>query len=289
MDHVRRLLLLVLVSATACRSASPKPATAESPPPPPVTTAAEPAKVEPPCADGFIDLERWLSEGLLVLGEYHGTEELPRAVAETVCAAAANGKSAWLALELPRDEQPRIDAFLAAGNEAPLLEGPFWRRDYQDGRSSQAMLGLLREVRRMRSAGRDVRVLAYDIPSTGGTAGEDRDAQMAAFVAQARTQAPAEPMVLLVGNIHATRRLKIPRSMVWHLVKLGVPLKTLNVASRGGTAWMCGATCGVAQLAGEDLGPDRRVLETPEAAKAGYDGLWYVGTVTASPPAWKKP
>jgi hypothetical protein len=245
--------------------------------------------MEAACADGFVDLQRWLSEGLLVFGEYHGTEESPRAIAQTVCAAAAGGKTAWLALEIPRDEQPRLDAFMATGDEAALLEGPFWRRDYQDGRSSQGMLGLLREVRRMRAAGRDVHVLAFDVPSTGGTAGEDRDAQMAARVAQARTQAPAEPMVLLVGNIHATRRLKIPRSMVWHLVKQGVSLKTLNIASRGGTAWMCGATCGVDPVSGEDLGPDPRVLETPEAVKAGYDGLWYVGSLTASPPAWKKP
>ncbi|MFL5343967.1 MAG: hypothetical protein ACJ8AT_04205 [Hyalangium sp.] len=246
-------------------------------------------KAETPCTDGFVDVQRWLSEGLLVLGEYHGTEESPRTAAQTVCAAAAGGKPTWLALEIPRDEQPRLDAFLATGDEAALLEGPFWRRDYQDGRSSQGMLGLLREVRRMRAAGRDVHILAFDVPSTGGAGGDDRDAQMAARVAQARTQAPSEPMVLLVGNVHATRRLKIPRSMIWHLVKQGVALKTLNIASSGGTAWMCGATCGLEHLSGEDLGPERRVLETPEAEKQGYDGLWYVGPVTAAPPAWKKP
>lgn len=230
-----------------------------------------------------------MSEGLLVFGEYHGTQEIPQVVAQTVCAVSASGKTTWLTMEIPDDEQPRIDAFLNTGDEAPLLEGPFWRRDYQDGRSSQGMLGLLREAQRLRAAGRDVRVLAMDKPSTGGNPDEDRDTHMAAVVARARTQAPTEPMVLLVGNVHATRRLKIPRSLVWRLVKQGVALKTLFMETSGGTGWMCGSSCGPEELGGVDLGPDRRVIESPKAVDAGYDALMYLGAVTPSPPAWKKP
>lgn len=283
----RALLLLplpLLLSTAACRSSSARPLAPEATQAPLLT---EPVKRKAPCAATFIEVERWLSEGLLVLGELHGTEELPHTVARTVCAAAIGGKAVWLALEIPRNEQEHLESFLATGDEAALLASHFWRRDYQDGRSSQAMLELLREVRRMRGDGLAVRILAFDVPFPAGTRGRERDAEMAALVAEARARTPAEPMVLLVGNIHATRRLKIPRSMVWHLMKRGVPLKTLNMAAREGSAWTCGATCGVNPYRGPDLGPEPHVLEAPHATKEGFDGLWYVGSITASPPAWR--
>jgi hypothetical protein len=286
------LCLLVVLCVLGCRSApvgtttpdavAPQPSSQPKQPPP----AEAAVKKEDPCGDAPAGLERWLSDGLLVLGEYHGTVESPRAVAQAVCAASAGGRPAWLALEWPRDEQQRLEAFLSTGDEAALLEGPLWRRDYQDGRSSQAMLGLLREVRRMRAAGREVRLLTVDVPSQRESGGKERDEHMAERIAEVRAQAPAEPMVVLVGNLHATRRLIIPRSAVWRLVKRGVPLKTLMMEARGGTAWLCGVTCGVNTMIGQDLGPDPRILETESATKRGYDGMWYLVTLTASPPAW---
>lgn len=290
-----RLYLLVVLCTLGCRSVPAGPATpdAEAPraaapleqPPPP-----EPSmKAENPCGEAPAELERWLSEGLLVLGENHGTVEAPRAVVQALCAASAGGRRAWLALEFPRDEQQRMESFLATGDEAALLESPFWRRDYQDGRSSQAMLGLLGQVRRLRVAGRDVRLLAVDAPLQADAGDKERDELMAEHLAEVRTRAPAEPMVFLVGNIHATRRLIIPRSAVWRLVKQGVALKTLILEARDGTAWQCGATCGVIKMRGPDLGPEPRLLETERATKGGYDGVWYLVTVTASPPAWAPP
>jgi hypothetical protein len=246
-------------------------------------------KAEDPCGEAPAELERWLSEGLLVLGENHGTVEFPRAALQALCAASAGGRRAWLVLEFPADEQQRMESFLATGDEAALLESPFWRRDAQDGRTSQAMLGLLGQVRRLRGAGRDVRPLAVDAPGQGDDGSKQRDEQMAERIAEVRARAPAEPMVFLVGNIHATRRLIIPRSAVWHLVKRAVPLKTLLLQARDGAAWQCGATCGVVRMGVTDLGPEPRILETERATKGGYDGVWYLGTVTASPPAWAPP
>ena len=289
------LYLLVILCTLGCRSVpagtatpdavAPQPASQLEQPPPPGLSV----KTEDPCGDAPADLEPWLSEGLLVLGEYHGTLESPRAVVQALCAASASGRRAWLALEFPRDEQQRMESFLATGDEAALLESPFWRRDYQDGRSSQAMLGLLGEVRRLRGAGREVRLLAVDAPLQEDDGGKERDEHMAERIAEVRTRAPAEPMVFLVGNLHATRRLIIPRSAVWRLVKRGVSLKTLTLEARDGTAWLCGATCGVNTMRGPDLGTEPGILETERATKGGYDGVWYLVTVTASPPAWAPP
>jgi len=271
--------LLVILCTLGCRSVPSS--QLEQPPPPGLSV-----KTEDPCGDTPAELEPWLSEGLLVLGEHHGTVESPRAVVQALCAASASGRRAWLALEFPRDEQQRLESFLATGDEAALLEGPFWRRDYQDGRSSQAMLGLLGQVRRLRLAGREVRVLAVDAPPQADAGDKERDEYMAEHIAEVRARAPAEPMVFLVGNVHATRRLIIPRSAVWRLVKRGVVLKTLTLEAREGTAWQCGATCGVTTMRGPDLGPEPRLLETERATKGGYDGVWYLVTATASPPAW---
>ncbi|WP_224373027.1 hypothetical protein [Hyalangium versicolor] len=288
------LIVFSVLQSIACRSAPPKLDTVEAASPRVIAESQKPARSPEPakptvsCGDSLIDLDRWMSDGLLVIGEQHGTQEIPRIVAQTVCAVSASGKTTWLTLEIPRDEQPRLDAFLTTGDEAALLEGPFWRRDYQDGRSSEGMLGLLREARRLRTAGRDIRLLTMDVPSTGDPAGQDRDSHMAAIVAQKRAEAPEEPMVLLVGNIHASRKVKIPRPLVWRLAKQGVALKTLLVETSGGTAWMCGSSCGPVPVSGKDFGPESRVIETPEAVTWGYDALLYLGALSPASPAWRK-
>lgn len=81
----------------------------------------------------------------LVFGEIHGTQEIPRFVGDVACRAGPQAL-VTVGLEVRRDEQRRIDAFLASqgapADTQGLLAGPFWRRTDQDGRSSQAMLEL---------------------------------------------------------------------------------------------------------------------------------------------------
>src|SRR5689334_15871762 len=113
MTRALRLLVLALLSGAACRSAPPKPTATEAPSPSAAVEpsrpvgSAEPAKPSISCAPSVIDLERWMSDGLLVFGEYHGTQEIPQVVAQTVCAVSAGAKTTWLTMEIPDDEQPR--------------------------------------------------------------------------------------------------------------------------------------------------------------------------------------
>src|SRR6185436_14170191 len=92
-----------------------------------------------------------------LLGEIHGTCEAPRAT----LALARQSLPARIGLEIDVDEQPRIDAFLRDGDRAALLAGPFWTRDFQDGRSSQAMAALLDDVRQLRLSGADLDVFLF--------------------------------------------------------------------------------------------------------------------------------
>ncbi|PTL80173.1 hypothetical protein [Vitiosangium sp. GDMCC 1.1324] len=54
-------------------------------------------------------------------------------------------------------EQSRLDTYLASrgtpADQDTLLDGDFWRRPYQDGRSSRAMLELVDQVRALRALG----------------------------------------------------------------------------------------------------------------------------------------
>jgi hypothetical protein len=56
---------------------------------------------------------------VVLLGEMHGLAAPPAFAADLACRLAAGGESVLLAVEIPNQEQPRIDVFLAsAGAES---------------------------------------------------------------------------------------------------------------------------------------------------------------------------
>lgn len=223
---------------------------------------------------------------LVLLGEVHGTAEIPGFVGQLACAVARRRVTVWLALEHPAAEQGQVDAFLAGGDAAALGQGGVWRQQQQDGRGSAAMLGLLREVRRIRDAGGDVRAVLIDQPGT------DRDKAMADAIA-GLPRKPGDVVLALTGNVHA-RRLQgadwdpAYRPMGFWLVERGLAPITLDAATAGGSAWVCTGqpvTCGAARVVGTHTGA-RPFIRMHTAGEVGpYDGVFYVGTVSASPPA----
>ena len=264
-----------------------------TPPAPPLALDSEermapPAAPAPasPCAHGGLLPDALLAEGsITVLGEVHGTEESPQAVGDVACQGLLLGRAVVLVLEIPDEETARLEAFLAGGSQEALLEGPFWRRDYQDGRSSLAVVRLLERARRMRASGLPLSVLAMDVNQTG----VDRDTHMARRVLAARAAAPRSAFVVLVGNLHARPRLSLPRSMAWRVTQGGAPLTALVLTHGEGSTWLCDIggrdSCGVHPLRGGDrgLGPVFTPLDRTSAS--GFDGELYLGPPHASPPA----
>ena len=58
---------------------------------------------------------------LLLLGELHGTQEVPRFVAQAACQSASNGLPVTVGLELPVEHQERVAAFVrSAGTPEDL-------------------------------------------------------------------------------------------------------------------------------------------------------------------------
>jgi len=207
--------------------------------------------------------------GTVLFGEMRGTNEIPRVVADLVCQASSRGVPLALAVELGASEQSRVDAFIASAGTADdrehLLNGGFWHRPYQDGRTSAAMVDLLDRVRALRLAGAKVRVLVYD------TAVDDPNAHaevMARAVLAFRKANPADLLLVLCGNVHA----RTTRGVEWDptLVPMGARLReqipnliSLDADWAAGTAWTCRLTepiaCGVAAV----TAPRRQGLALP--------------------------
>lgn len=142
---------------------------------------------------------------VVVLGETHGTAEIPAAFADLVCQESAGARRVLVGLEVWSTAQPAIDAYLesdggTAARDA-LLAVEFWRREYQDGRSSAAMAGLLETLRGLRRAGRNIVVRALDDPAARGQ--QARDDRMAANLGKAIDDLRPARTLALVGDVHS--------------------------------------------------------------------------------------
>lgn len=244
----------------------------------------------------------------ILLGEIPGTQEVPQLMSGLACDALVRGHPVVLALELPAKEQERIDAFLASDGgveaQARLLEGFFWNRPLQDGRSSKAMLHLLEEARLLRSAGHPLRVRAIDVP---GLVGAERSVAMAEGVVTARGEARAAVILALVGNLHIVARGDAPpTTMAGALVAAGEPVISLTLAYSRGTAWNCDDServeCGPRSFAADASHFRTWRWATPPSSafhvrspsirrwssrNDGIDGTFYLDELSASEPASK--
>lgn len=232
-----------------------------------------------------------LDAGLLVFGEVHGTREVPAFVGAYLCAAARQRKLT-LALELPSSEQAAIDAFMASQGTSQDVErftgGGMWRDARQDGRTSIDMLRMLQGVRSLRAGGADIRVVAIDSAAPPAR----RDVVMAENLRSELRQGAGRQLVLLIGGLHAARskgnRFNPHYESAVYLLADQKPL-ALTVGTAGGEAWVCRgdapASCGATAW---DI---NRVTPAPATAfllappSPQFDGVFYVGATTASPPA----
>src|SRR5262249_19850602 len=148
-------------------------------------TSPAPVARGPVCAEGAAVPASLVQPGsVLLFGEIHGAKEIPALFGEAVCSTAAAGTPIEVGLEVPQSERAKVEAFLASdGAAAPVgavLASPFWNRELQDGRSSQAMAALLDQFRRLGLSGAPVHVFLFDVDDSG----TDRDRRMADNLAE---------------------------------------------------------------------------------------------------------
>jgi hypothetical protein len=254
------------------------------------------------CARKVKGVAEMLKPGLvLLIGEQLGSNEAPRVVGDVVCEAAEVGHAVALGLSIPQEEQARIDRYLASpgapADQDALLEGSFWRRPYQDGRSSRAIFDLIDRVRAMRELGLRVSLVAYD---TEEVSASERDAVLADVWLKRHAARPEEVLIVLAGNAHVRTVTGAPwdqgfTPMAHHLRTLPT-LRVLELGHGPGRRWGCSLDkqsrldCRVVRAIPDarvadtlSLSPYVRFYEAP--TEEGYQGLLFVGPLSASLPA----
>ena len=247
--------------------------------------------VDEECGPPIRGTEPLLQKGVtLLLGELHGTEEIPQAVGDLACRAARAGHPVRVGLEMSQKYQASIDRFLESkGTEADLamlLSEDLWHPEWPDGRTSAAAVKLLERMRRLRQQGLDVKVFMLQQPSYHQL---PADWDMADTIQQVRAARPDAFIVVEAGNNHM--RIDLEDRAGGMLLRWGHPIFSLDIQHSRGTYWGCPVPCGVRQAFGaEDLGTERFAelgdIYDRGSSQPAFHGILYVGSITASlPPA----
>ena len=228
----------------------------------------------------------------LVFAEVHGTREVPEFIGAYLCAAARERRKITLAIEFSSSEQGAIDRFMASLGTVQDVErftsGPRWHSPMQDGRTSAAMLAMFDAIRALRASGADIRVVAIDadVPTAR------RDAAMAAHLRSELGRSVGRQLVVLTGGPHAIRtkgkRFDPHYESAIYLLADQRPL-ALTVGTAGGSAWVCQGTtpaaCGATAWDVNRVSPAPAGVFNLTPPSGQFDGVFYIGATTASPPA----
>lgn len=185
---------------------------------------------------------------LVLLGEMHGTREIPRFVAALLQRWPA-ATPRRLALELPRGQQGALDRHFAsdcgADARAALRATPYWdaSSDQHDGRRSEDMLDLLQQICLWRADGQRIEVFGFDANPGTYRDHHARDRHMAAFLRVEHAAHPDARLLVLTGNVHAMRSLPAdaPPQMQQPMGSYLADLQpfAVRIDAREGEIWGC--------------------------------------------------
>ena len=186
---------------------------------------------------------------LVILGEMHGTREIPDLVAVLAERYAAQGPLV-LALEMERTEHDALARYMASDGAVAardeLRRRPYWNiaDGSNDGRRSVDMLDLIESMRVLKAAGRDVAISPYDKPPGSSTGEDDRERTMANYLHSIHRALPRGRILVLTGNLHATLQpLNLPgigtsvEPMAYHLRELQP--YSIKISAGAGEIWGC--------------------------------------------------
>jgi hypothetical protein len=142
---------------------------------------------------------------VILVGEIHGTKTTPELFGSIVSSVTDEKSKTLVILEINQSSQPTIDDFIKTGDESILKRDPFFSRKYQDGRSSKAMVVLLKKLGKLPNT----TVLCMD-PMVGiqTMTGQERDTAMASFINNKRVG--YDHTLVLSGNIHSSVSVGTP-------------------------------------------------------------------------------
>ena len=256
------------------------------------------------------------SEGrYLVLGETHGTVEAPAMLAEYVCALADNGP-VLVGIEFTSTTNAAFQRAWAAPHGAfrqTLFAQVSEWGERSDGVASTAMLAMLERLHALKEAGAQIDIVAFNGANgdaqraafAGLPGQEPHEAAQAANIREAAQGRPYSHVVVLVGSFHAGKQAVTlggveTRPMAMLLAERERVL-SLAMHTGGGATWNCQlavdadfdptvpVTDDMVECASHAIAPNRTERERgfhldSEMSQHGYDGVFALGPVTASPP-----
>lgn len=228
------------------------------------TFASRVCAAEPDCVPQTqVDVAR-IDRQTVLIGEAHGTNEIPAFAGALVCSFLQAGKSVILAVEQDGDEQEGLNRYVessgSAADRADLLRGRTWMR-YSDGRGSAAMLALIESVRRLRGDGQRVGVLAFRrndnlrvpmddadrvmlTPADNASQNRLSDADMASNVQYAAILYRRYVVVVLAGYSHTSTVVSVSNDARYgtyrpmgQLVNDAMPTFVVGIDIGGGEHW----------------------------------------------------
>jgi hypothetical protein len=223
---------------------------------------------------------------VLVVGEMHGTTEVPAFVLQLAGLWRETEQNLVVALEIEKNYQNNVDEFLKSGDFDQLVKIDYFKTP--DGRTSVAMGELIKGLRKL-----GVKIVCFDTPSGSANTGFVRDSLMAVSLASHLSQGP---MIILTGNLHANLNEGYWRphfkSAIYHLKKtsnLNEQLLSINTFFGEGTIWNCmNDGCKEREVnSNSDIGKRAGMKEFVIFFKDesfGYDGYVYFDHVLASKP-----
>lgn len=234
--------------------------------------------------------------GIVMVGELHGNQEMPRTFVQIVCAAVQRGQPVAVGLELAPDQTAPLQAYLASDGgpaaKQALLATQFWQK-IRDGRTSAAYADMIESLRAMQRQHPHLSVFVLYEGFTYSTPPAIPDQIMADRVRKELASRPSALVLTYTGNYHSMLNVPSyysktaagmapPKPMGEWLAELH-PI-SINLMTDGGTSWNCsGGHCGVNQMRSTSSLPPftlNRQLED-----ANYSGEINIGKVTASVPA----
>lgn len=286
----------------------------------PTSAAAAPSPMAPaaePCAlpEGWSEVAS-RQPRYVVFGEFHGTRQAPAFIGNIACALASRKQRILVAIEQHSPDNGALqDAWQLPANrfgQAVRLVG--WK-GRKDGVASEAMFAMLVRLHELKTTGLPIDIVAFNSDDAQAQRFANlarqgpHEAAQAENIHEAASRGSYDQVLVLVGSFHAGKArygegAESFDPMAARLASFG-PVVSLDMRFAAGTTWNCITKPGVKFIPGHpppadaidcglhELKGDPDLKRAPfiglgafpgEEPDTGYDGFFWLGPVSGSPP-----
>ena len=142
------------------------------------------------------------SEGIIIIGEIHGTKEIPK-IFTHIIEALAKKINFTVCVEVPKENQPYFNIFLDRNEERYLRSAPFFKKDLEtDGRNSKEFFLMLKGIGKTNKEWKK-HIHIQCIDTNNWDSQDQREEELAKNILQTNQN---EIILVLVGSVHAAKK-----------------------------------------------------------------------------------